>query len=176
MKEQVKSGFLIAGKFVAGLCSAAIFLYGYTLVREAATSSQTAFGWLLMIVTVVVMVITARFWAAGFVGAVTYAAMRLLIGTLFASSSHVSPLFMLSVATSLSAMGILCIRFASGKSRITRIDRASLVLAAICALLSLTLMDSYRSVLVLNFGNVALLVSWLAARASRQPPAVGFPH
>ena len=75
---------------------------------------------------------------------------------------------MLSVAASLFAMSILCIRFASGKPRITQIDRASLVFAAICALLSLPLMDSYRSVAVLNVGNGALALSWLAARASRQ--------
>ena len=65
-------------------------------------------------------------------------------------------------------MSILCVRFASGKASITQIDGASLILAAICALLSLPLMDSYGSVAVLNVGNVALVLSWLAARASRQ--------
>ena len=109
-----------------------------------------------------------RFWAAGFVGFIAYAALRLLGGTLFASSLRVSPLHMLCVAASLFAMSILCIRFASGKPRITQVDRASLVLAAICALLSLPLVDSYRSVAVLNVGNVALVLSWLAARASSQ--------
>ena len=116
----------------------------------------------------VVMAFTVRFWAAGFIGFIAYAALRLLGGTLFASSLRVSPLHMLSVAASLFAMSILCIRFAPGKPRITQIDRASLVLAAICALLSLPLMDSYGSVAVLNVGNVALVLSWLAARASRQ--------
>jgi hypothetical protein len=114
------------------------------------------------------MAFTVKFWAAGFVGFIAYAALRLLAGTLFASSLRVSPLHMLSMAVSLFAMSILCIRFASGKPRTSRIDRASLVLAAICALLSLPLMDSYRSVAVLNVGNVALLLSSLAARASRQ--------
>ena len=116
----------------------------------------------------VVMAFTVRFWAAGFIGFIAYAALRLLGGTLFASSLRVSPLHMLSVAASLFAMSILCIRFAPGKPRITQIDRASLVLAAICALLSLPLMDSYRSVAVLNVGNGALVLWWLAARASRQ--------
>jgi len=54
-------------------------------------------------------------------------------------------------------MSILCIRFASSKRRIIRIDRASLVVAAICVLLAFLLMDSYKSVAVLNIGNV---VSW----------------
>jgi hypothetical protein len=170
VKEQVKSGFLIAGKFVAAFCIAAVFLSGCALVQEAASSSEIVIGWLLITLSVVVMAITVRFWAAGFVGFIAYAALRLLGGTLFAIPLHVSPLLMLSVAASLFAMSILCIRFASGKLRITRFDRASLVLAAICALLSLPLMDSYRSVAVLSVGNVALVLAWLATRASRQTP------
>lgn len=125
-------------------------------------------GWLLITLSIVVMAFTVRFWAAGFLGFTAYAALRLLGGTLIASSLRVSPLHMLGVAASLFAMSILCLRFASGKPRITQIDRASLVLAAICALRSLPLMDSNRSVAVLNVGNVALVLSWLAARASRQ--------
>ena len=125
-------------------------------------------GFALITVSIVLMALTVRFWAAGFVGFIAYAVLRLLAGTLFASSLRVSPLLMLSVAASLFAMSILCIRFATGKRRMTQIDRASLVLAAICALLSLPLMDSYKSVAVLNVANAALLLSWLAARASRQ--------
>jgi hypothetical protein len=168
VKEQVKSGFLIAGKLVAAFCVAVAFLSGCALVQEAASSSEIVIGWLLITLSIVVMAFTVRFWAAGFVGFIAYAVLRLLAGTLFSSSLHVSPLHMLSVAASLFAMSILCIRFASGKPRITQIDRASLVLAAICALLSLPLMDSYKSVAVLNVANAALVLSWLTARASRQ--------
>ena len=134
MKEQVKSGFIIAGKLVAALCIAAAFLSGCALVEEAASSSEIVIGWLLIAVSIVVMAFTVRFWAAGFFGFIAYAALRLLGGTLVARSLRVSPLHMLSVAASLFAMSILCIRFASGKPRITQIDRASLLLAAICAL------------------------------------------
>ena len=168
MKEQVKSGFLIAGKLVAAFCIAATFFSGCGLIHEAGSSSQIVIGSLLIVFSVIVMAFTVRVWAAGFVGFIAYAALRVLGGTLFASSSHVSPMLMLSVAGSLLAMSILCVRFASGKRRITKIDRASLVLAAICALLSLPLMDSYKSVAVLNFGNVVLGLSWLAARSSRR--------
>lgn len=168
MKEQVKSRFLIASKLVAVFCIAAAFLSGCSLVQEAASSSEIVIGRSLITLNIVVMVLTVRFWAAGFVGFIAYAALRLLGGVFFASSLRVPPLQMLGVAASLFAMSILCVRFASGKPRITQIDRASLVLAAICALLSLPLMDSYRSVAVLNVGNVALVLSWLAARASRQ--------
>jgi hypothetical protein len=168
VKEQVKSGFLITGKLVAAFCIAAVFLSGCALIKEGAGSSQTVIGWLLITLSIVVMAVTVRLWAAGFVGFVAYAALRLFGGTLFASSLRVSPLYMLSLAASMFAMGMLCIRFVSRKPHITRIDRASLVLAAICVLLSLPLMDSYRSVAVLNVANVALVLSWLAARASRQ--------
>ena len=130
------------------------FLSGCALVQQAASSSEIVMGGCSS--------------PSAFVGFIAYAALRLLGGTLVARSLRVSPLHMLSVAASLFAMSILCIRFASGKPRITQIDRASVLLAAICALLSLPLMDSYRSVAVLNVGNIALVLSWLAARASRQ--------
>jgi hypothetical protein len=166
--KQIKSGLLIAGKLVAALCIAATFLSGCALIQEATKSSQVVIGWLLIILSIFVIAFTVRFWAAGFVGFVAYAALRLFGGTLFASSLHVSPLYLLSMAGSLLAMSILCVRFASGKRRITQIDRASLVIAAICALLSLPLMDSYKSVAVLNVGNFVLGLSWLAARSSHR--------
>ena len=168
VKQQVKSGFLIGGKIVLAICIAAAFLSGCSMLREAASSSERVIGWLLIILSIVVMAFTVRFWAAGFVGFVGYAGLRLLVGTLFASSLRVSPLLMLSVAASVLAMAVLCVRFAAAKPHITRVDRAFLVLSAICALCSLPSMDSYRSVAVLNLGNVALVVSRLAARASRQ--------
>lgn len=170
VKEQVKSGLLIAGKLVSAFCIAAIFLSGCALVREAPSSFQTAIGGLLIILSIVVMAGTVRFWAAGFVGFIAYGALRCFGGTLFASSLRVSAPLMLSVAVSLLAMSILSIRFVSPKPRIARIDRASLVIAGICSLLALILMDSYRGVAVLNVGNLALLLSWWAARASRQTP------
>ena len=168
VKEQVKSGFLIAGKIAAAFCIAAAFLSGCAMAQKATSVSETVIGWFLITLSIVVMAFTVRFWAGGFVGFIAYAALRLLGGTLVASSLRVSPLHILSLAASLFAMSILSTRFASGKLRLTQIGRASIVLAAICALLSLPLMDSYRSVAVLNIGNVALVLSWLAARASRQ--------
>jgi hypothetical protein len=168
VKSQVKSGFLIAGKLVAAFCIAAVFLSGCALIQERASSSQTVIGWLLIAISIVVMAVTVRFWAAGFIGFVAYAGLRFFGGTLFASSLRVSPFFMLSLAASMFAMSMLCIRFVSHNPHITGIDRASLVLAATCVLLSLPLMDSYRSVAVLNVGNVVLVLSWLAARISHQ--------
>ena len=168
MKEQVKSGFLIAGKIVDAFCIAATFLSGCALAHEAASSSEVVIGWLLIALSIVVMAFTVRFWVAGFVGFIAYAALRLSVGILLASALHVSPLQMLSLAASLFAMGVLSIRFASGRPQISQIDRASLVLAAVCALSSLPLMDSYRGVAVLNVGNIALGLSRLVARTSRQ--------
>jgi hypothetical protein len=90
VKEQVKSGFLIAGKLVAACCIAAAFLSGCALVHEAASSSEIVIGWLLITLSIVVMAFTVRFWAAGFVGFIAYAALRLLGGARFASSLRVS--------------------------------------------------------------------------------------
>ncbi|HSZ01940.1 MAG TPA: hypothetical protein VK788_20760 [Terriglobales bacterium] len=170
MKEQVKSGFLIAGKLVAAFCIAATFMAGCALAQTAAITSQIAIGWLLIIGSIVVMATTVRFWAAGFFGFIAYGALRFLGGTLFASSLHLSALYMLSLTASLLGMGILCVRFASRKPRITRVEGTSLVISAICVLLAFPLMDSYKSVAVLNIGNVALLLSWLAGRSSPRPP------
>ncbi len=173
--KQVKSGFLIAGKLVAAFCIAGTFSSGFGLVHEAASSSEIVIGWLLIALSIIVIGFTVRFWAPGFVGFIAYGALRLLVGTL-ASSLRGSPLHMFSLAASLFAMSVLCIRFALGKPRITQTDRICLVLAAICVLLSLPLMDSYRSVAVLNVGNIALVLAWLAARVSRQASAIGAQH
>lgn len=168
--EQVKSGFLIAGKLLAAFCIAATFMAGCALIQTAGISYQIAIGWLLIIVSIVLMATTVTFWAAGFFGFIAYGALRCLGGTLVASSLHVSALYLVSIAASLFAMSILCIRFASGKPRITRLDRASLVVAAMCVLLAFLLIDSYKSVAVLSIGNVALFSSWWAARTSRHTP------
>src|ERR1700719_4333213 len=89
VKEQVKSGFRIAGKLVAAFCIAGIFYSGCALVQQATRSSQIVSGWLLITLSIVVMAITVRFWAGGFVGFIAYATLRLLVGTLFASSLRV---------------------------------------------------------------------------------------
>ncbi len=82
VKEQVKSGFRIAGKLVAAFCIAAVFYSGCALVQQAAGSSQVVSGWVLITLSIVAMAITVRFWAGGFVGFIAYAALRLLVGTL----------------------------------------------------------------------------------------------
>jgi hypothetical protein len=170
VKEQVKSGFLIAGKLVAAFCIAATFMAGCALAQKVGITSQIAIGWLLIVISIVVIATTVRFWASGFFGFIAYGTLRFLGGSLFASSLHLSALYMLSLAASLLGMSILCVRFASRKTHIIRIESASLVVAAICVLLALPLMDSYKSVAVLNMGNVALLLSWLAARHPPRPP------
>ena len=105
---------------MARCCIAAAFLSGCALVHEAASSSEIVIGWLLITLSIVAMAFTVRFWAAGFVGFIACAALRLLGGARFASSLRVSPLHRLSVAASLFAMSILCLRFASGNPRLTQ--------------------------------------------------------
>lgn len=166
--EQVKSGFIIAAKLLSAFCIAATFIAGCELVEEAGIPRQITTGWLLIIASIIVMTTTVRFWAAGFVAFIAYVSLRLLGGALFTSFSlHVSALLLLSLAASFCAMSLLGLRFASGKSPISQIDRISLLIAATCVLLSFRLMDTYKSVAMLNVGNVVLLLSWWLARASR---------
>ena len=166
--EQVKSGFVIAAKLLSAFCIAATFIAGCELVEEAGILRQITTGWLLIIASIIVMTTTVRFWAAGFVAFIAYVSLRLLGGALFTSFSlHVSALLLLSLAASFFAMSLLGLRFASGKSPITQIDRISLLVAAACVLLSFRLMDTYKSVAMLNVGNVVLLLSWWLARTSR---------
>lgn len=164
--KQVQSGLLIAGKLVAAFCIAATFMAGCALVRTTGTPSQVALGWLLVIASIVVMASTVSFWAAGFFGFLAYGALRCLGGTLFAGRQNMSGLYMLTFTVSLFAMSILCTRFASARRRIIRIDRAGLVIAATCVLLAFLLGDSYKGVVVLNIGNIALLSAWWAVRKS----------
>ena len=163
VREQIKSGLLIAGKLVAAFFIAGTFLSGCALIQ----THQLLIGWFLVVVSTTVIAFTAKFWAAGFIGFITYGALRFLGGTLFADRLHMSAVYMLSVTASLFAMTILGFRFVSDKPRINPIDRASLVAAAICLLSFFLVTDPHRSLVVLNTGNLALLVSWWAARIQR---------
>jgi len=162
VKEQVKSGLLIAGKLVAAFCIAAVFLSGCALVREPGSSSEILIGLLLVALSIAVMTVTVKFWVAGFVGFIAYAALRCVAGSLFVSSSHV--LLMLSLGASFLAMSVLGVHSASNKRQISEIDRAALVVAATCALLAFVMMDSYKSVAILNVGNIGMLFSWWVSR------------
>ncbi len=75
--------------------------------------SQTVLGWVLIVMSILVMVTTVRFWAAGFVGFIAYVAWRSLGGVFFADTVHVSRLYMVIVSASAFAMVILSYRFTS---------------------------------------------------------------
>jgi hypothetical protein len=96
-----------------------------------------------------------------------YAALRFLGGVFFADAFRVSRLYMAIVCASAFAMAILSHRFTSKKLRITAIDRASIVMAAGCVLLTFLFGDTYKAIAVFNAGNLSLLLSWWAARTSR---------
>jgi hypothetical protein len=165
--EQIKSGFLIVAKMLGAFGIAVTFLTGTVLIRTPRYSYDIALGWLLIIVSVVVMTTTVRFWAAGFGGFVAYGAWRSLGGILFAGAYQVSRLYMGFVSASMFAMAILCFRFTSKKVRITPIDRASVVIAASCVLVAVLFGDTYKSIAVFNVGNLALFLLWWASRVSR---------
>jgi hypothetical protein len=152
---------------LAAFCIAVTFMGGCVLIRTPDYWYHIVVGWLLVIVSVVVMTITVRFWTAGFFGFVAYGALRSLGSVFFADSFHVSRLYIAIVSSSVVAMAILSHRFISKTLHITPIDRASIVIAASCLLASFLFGDTYKGVMMFNVGNVALLLSWWVARLSR---------
>jgi hypothetical protein len=165
--EQVKSGFWIVGKMLVAFAIAVTFMAGCELIRAPRYSSQIVIGWVLVMVSILVMTTTVRFWAAGFFGFIAYGALRSLGGVFVADAFHVSRLYMAIVSASAVAMAILSYRFTFKKLHITAFDRASIVIAAGCVLLTFLFGDTYKGIAVFNGGNLSLLLSWWAARISR---------
>lgn len=165
--EQVKSGFRIVGKMLVALAIAGTFMAGCELIR-APRHSQIALGWVLIILSLLVMTTAVRFWAAGFFGFIAYGALRSLGGVLVADAFHVSRLYMAIVSASAFVMAILSHRFISKKLHITTTDRVSLVVAAGCVLLTVLFGDTYKAIMVFNAGNLSLILSWWAAWKLRQ--------
>jgi len=165
--EQVKSGFRIVGKMLVAFAIAVTFMAGCELIRAPRYSYQFALGWVLVLVSILVMATCVKFWAAGFFGFIAYGAYRSLGGVFVADVFHVSRQYMVIVSVSAFAMAILSFRFTSKQFHIRAIDRASIVIAACCVLLTFLFGDNYRGLAVFNFGNLSLLLSWLVDRASR---------
>jgi len=165
--EQVKSGFRIVGKMLVAFAIAVTFMAGCELIRAPRYSSQIVLGSVLIMRSILVMTTTVRFWAAGFFGFIAYGALRSLGGVFVADAFHGSRPYMAIVSASAFAMGILSHRFTSKKLHITPIDRASIVIAAGCVLLTFLFGDTYKGIAVFNTGNLSLLLSWWAARISR---------
>jgi hypothetical protein len=167
--EQVKSGFRIVGKMLVAFAIAVTFMAGCELIRGQ-RNSQIVLGWVLIMMSILVMTTTVRFWAAGFFGFIAYGALRSLGGIVVSDAFHVSRLYMVVVSVSAFAMAILSHRFTSRKLHIRPIDRASIVIAAGCVLLTFLFGDTYKGIAVFNAGNLSLLVSWWAARISKHNP------
>lgn len=168
VSEQIKSGFLIVTKIVVAFAIAVAFMAGCVLIGKADNWHQIAAGWLLAVVSVALMTATVRFWAAGFFGFIAYGALRSLSGVFFADRFHVSSQYLAIVSASIVVMAVLSYRFISKHVQITAIDRVSLVLAAMCVLITVLLGNTYRGIVVFNVGNVALLASWWKAWTAKQ--------
>lgn len=168
VREQVKSGFIIVGKLLAAFAISVTFLGGCEFVRRSSGWHDTVLGWGLIAATIVVMTGTVRFWASGFVGFIGYGALRSLVGILAPSAFHASRSYMVALFVSVFAMSVLSLRFTEKKIVITPLDRASIVIAAICVLLAFLFADTYKGAVVFNAGNIALLLSLWVARTSKR--------
>lgn len=165
--EQVKSGFRIVGKMLVAFAIAVTFMAGCALLRTPKYSYQLDVGWALIFMSILVMTATVKFWAAGFFGFIAYGAWRSLGGVLVADVYHVSRLYMVIVSVSAFAMALLSYRFTSRRLHIRAIDRASIVIAASCVLLTFLFGDNYWGLAVFNAGNLSLLLSWGVVRLAR---------
>lgn len=168
VREQVKSGFIIVGKLLAAFAISVTFLAGCEFVRGSSGLHDTLLGWGLIIATSVVMTATVRFWAAGFFAFIAYGALRSLVGILAPSAFRVSRWYMVVLFVSVFAMSVLSLRFTAKKIVITPLDRACIVIAAICVLLAFLFADTYKGAVVFNVGTIALLLSWWVARTSKR--------
>jgi hypothetical protein len=166
--EQIKSGFVIVGKLLAAFAISMTFLAGCEFIRGSSGWHDSFLGWGLIIASIVVMTATVRFWAAGFVGFIAYGALGSSVGILAPSAFHSSRRYMVALFVSVFVMSALSLRFAKKKIVITPLDRASIVIAASCVLLAFLFADTYKGAVVFNAGNVALLLSWWMARASKR--------
>lgn len=167
--EQVKSGFRIVGRMLAVFGVALGFIVGCVKIQTPELPHDLLFGIVLVVLSIGIMVGTARYWAAWFFGLVAYCAWRCLSrGFLLASAHHISMLLMAGMFTGLLVMAFLTYCFTSKRYTLTQLDRATLVIAAVCLLLTTTLFaDTYRTAIVFSLGVVSLFVSWLAHRISR---------
>ena len=103
--EQVKSGFRIVGKMLVAFAIAVTFMAGFGLIRAPRYSSQIVLGSVLIMMSILVMTTTVRFWAAGFFGFIAYGALRSLGGVFVADAFHGSRPYMAIVSASAFAMG-----------------------------------------------------------------------
>ncbi len=167
--EQVKSGFRIVGRMLAVFSVALGFLIGCRKIQIPQLPHDPLIGIIIVVLSVGIMIATARYWAAWFFGLVAYCAWRFLSrGFFLASVSHTSMLLMAGSFAGTLAMAFLTYRFTSKRYTVTALDRATLVIATICLLLTIVFFaDTYRSAVVFSVGVVALFVSWLAHRISK---------
>src|SRR6266567_174982 len=87
--EQVKSGFQIVGRMLAVFGVALGFLIGCRKIQTPQVPLDLLIGIIIVVVSVGVMIATARYWAAWFFGLVAYCAWRFLSrGFFLASVNH----------------------------------------------------------------------------------------
>jgi len=169
VREQIRSGFVIASKILAAFAIAMTFMAGAEMIRVSTDWRHTTLGFLLIILSIAVVTTTVKFWAGGFFGFVAYGAVRASGGVLVPRAFHISQGYAICLWASVFGMAILSHRFALKKLRISAIDRASLVIAAACMMLAfLSGGNNYRAACVFNLGNIALSISWWADRRSSQ--------
>lgn len=131
-------------------------------LKNPQSSYDSFLGATIVVVSIVTMAATVRFWMDGFAGFIAYGAVRSVGGVFFAKSFHVSTQYVVIFSIFLFTMAFLSYRFTAKRFVLRPVDRASIVIAAVCLLASLLFGNTYRSLAIFAVGDFALFLSWLA--------------
>ena len=167
VKEQVKSGFLIAGELVGGFLVFLLAAVGLQRLILAAPTSHSVTAWIEVALAGAIMFATAERWG-GFIPGFFFLRGAFLgaFYAIFPSAASPSHRIPRSEAALLAAYSILIIavlwRFIPPRrTRATILDRSSLTIFALSVAMMTALPTSTGSRVVL-IGSVPLLIAWAA--------------
>ena len=170
VKEQVKSGFLIAGELVGGFLVFLLAAVGLQRLISAAPASHFASpltAWIEIGLAAVIMFATAERWG-GFIPGFfflrgTFLGIFYTIFPSVASPSHRIPRSeaALIAAYSIAIIAVLWRFIPPHRARATILDRSSLTIFALSVAMMTALPTSTGSRVVL-IGSVPLLIAWAA--------------
>jgi hypothetical protein len=171
VREQIKSGFRLAGFVLLTFAVFALLVFGTTLLLDKPSRfsghglSGRVVGGCMLASLSAFLFFTARYWAKWFVAFVVWAVLRIgllgILGTTSVRGSRpVSRLWTVEVALILAVLAGLALKPVFSDEGITRVESAGLV----CSVLSLVFLLTNESIAPLLVGTSVLgiirLVEW----------------
>jgi prolipoprotein diacylglyceryltransferase len=128
--EQVKSGFRIVGAFLTSFAAWVLFTIGYIDVIKP-ENQKVSLGLTLLLVTIITMLLTVRFWANWFGGVASSLALRSTLLIFFTKKGGMSPWNAIGLTISFWCIAFLSIKFYK-KRQFSHLDQLSITAAAVC--------------------------------------------